>query len=123
VDRYEFQDKQSTCETEIHTLRLGDIAIATNPFELFVDYGLRMKARSPAEQTFVVQLACDSLCYLPTERGVASGHFSAEIMSNIVGPQGGQILVDRTVESLKGMWPTARLHSTGTFHFLGGWKV
>ena len=63
-----------------------------------------MKARSPAEQTFVVQVACDSLGYLPTERGVAGGHYSAEIMSNIVGPEGGRILVERTVESLKDMW-------------------
>jgi len=65
---------------------------------------LRMKARSPAEQTFVVQCACDSLAYLPTERGVAGGHYSAEIMSNIVGPEGGRLLVERTVEALKAMW-------------------
>ena len=104
VARYEIQDQQSVCDTEIHTLRLGDIAVATNPFELDVDYGLRLKARSPAEQTFVVQTACDSLGYLPTEQGVSGGHYSAEIMSNIVGPEGGRRLVERTVESLKGMW-------------------
>lgn len=104
VARFELQEKQSVYETEIHTLRLGDVAFATNPFELFVDYGLRLKARSPAEQTFVVQLACDSLGYLPTERGVAGGHYSAEIMSNIIGPEGGRQLVDRTVQALRGHW-------------------
>jgi len=104
VARYEIQDEQSIYQTEVHTMRLGDIAVATNPFELYIDYGLRMKARSPAEQTFVVQTACDSLGYLPTERGVAGGHYSAEIMSNIVGPEGGRLLVERTVESLKAMW-------------------
>ena len=108
VARYEIQDQQSTCEAEIHTLRLGDIAIATNPFELYVDYGLRMKGRSPAEQTFVVQLACDSLGYLPTERGVSGGHYSAEIMSNVIGPEGGRRLVDRTVEAIQGLWAPAR---------------
>ena len=102
--RYEIQDKEPFYQTEVHTMRLGDIALATNPFELYIDYGLRMKARSPAEQTFVVQTACDALAYLPTERGVAGGHYSAEIMSNIVGPEGGRILVERTVESLKAMW-------------------
>jgi hypothetical protein len=106
--RYEVQDQQSVCEAEIHTLRLGDIAFATNPFELYLDYGLRLKARSPAEQTFVVQLACDTLGYLPTERGVSGGHYSAEIMSNIVGPEGGRRLVERTVEALRGLWPPAR---------------
>jgi hypothetical protein len=108
VARYETQDAQPTCPTEVHTLRLGDVAFATNPFELYVDYGLRMKARSPAEQTFVVQVACDALGYLPTERGVAGGHYSAEIMSNIVGPEGGRQLVEQTVGSLKGMWATGR---------------
>jgi len=105
VARYEMQGRQSVCEAEVHTLRLGGIAVATNPFELYVDYGLRLKARSPAEQTFVVQLACDTLGYLPTERGVSGGHYSAEIMSNIVGPEGGRRLVDRTVEALKSLWP------------------
>jgi hypothetical protein len=104
VARYEIQDKEPSYPTEIHVLRLGDIALATNPFELFVDYGLRMKARSPAEQTFVVQLACDSLAYLPTERAVAGGHYSAEVMSNVIGPEGGRLLVERTVESLKALW-------------------
>jgi hypothetical protein len=108
VARYEIQDRQSVYTTEIHTLRLGDIAIATNPFELYLDYGLRLKARSPAEQTFVVQLACDTLGYLPTERGVSGGHYSAEIMSNVIGPEGGRLLVERTLEALKGMWPPAR---------------
>ena len=102
--RYEIQEEQNLFQAEVHTLRLGDIALATNPFELFIDYGLRMKARSPAEQTFVVQCACDALAYLPTERGVAGGHYSAEIMSNIVGPEGGRLLVERTVEALKAMW-------------------
>jgi hypothetical protein len=107
VARYEIQDRQSSYETEIHAMRLGDIALATNPFELYLDYGLRLKARSPAEQTFVVQLACDTLGYLPTERGVSGGHYSAEIMSNIVGPEGGRRLVERTVEALKSLWPPA----------------
>ncbi|HPD13528.1 MAG TPA: hypothetical protein PLE19_01170 [Planctomycetota bacterium] len=105
IARFEIQEEQNVYQTEIHTMRLGDIAFATNPFELYIDYGLRMKARSPAEQTFVVQTACDSVGYLPTERGVAGGHYSAEIMSNIVGPEGGRLLVERTVEALKGMWP------------------
>jgi len=104
VARYEIQEKEPLYRTEVHTMRLGDIAVATNPFELYIDYGLRMKARSPAEQTFVVQTACDALAYLPTERGVAGGHYSAGIMSNIIGPKGGRLLVERTVESLKAMW-------------------
>ena len=42
---------------ELHVLRLGDVAIATNPFELFLDYGVQIEGRSPALQTFLIQLA------------------------------------------------------------------
>lgn len=108
IARFETQDQRPFAKSEVHFMRLGDIAIATNPFELFVDFGLRMKARSPAEQTFVVQLACDCQGYVPTERAVGGGHYSAEIMSNLIGPKGGQMLVDQTVEALKGMWPAAQ---------------
>lgn len=98
VARYQTQAAHLVCEAEVHTLRLGDIAITTNPFELYVDFGLRLKGRSPAEQTFVVQLACDYLGYLPTERAVKGGHYSAEISSNLAGPEAGRSLVDHTVK-------------------------
>ena len=97
----------------MHVLRLGDVAIATSPFELYVDYGVQIQARSPAEQTFLIQLAAGPWSgYLPTPRAVAGGSFnaspmnnySATVMSNRVGPEGGQALVDQTVEAINAMW-------------------
>jgi hypothetical protein len=101
-------DKQKTnpnpdYETEIHVLRLGDIAICTNQFELFTDYGIRIQARSKALQTFVVQLAGPGT-YLPTEKAMEGGGYSAVCQSNIVGAAGGQVLVDRTVALLDELW-------------------
>lgn len=93
-----------TYSIEAHVLRLGDVAIATNPFELFTEFGLAMKARSPAEQTLSVQLSCGSSYYLPTKRAVAGGGYSAEPAQNIVGPEGGHVLVDRTVELITKLW-------------------
>jgi hypothetical protein len=89
---------------EIHVLRLGDVAIATNPFELFTQYGIQMKARGKALQTFLIQLAGPGT-YLPTEPAVHGGGYSAIPESNQVGPEGGQILTDRTVEAINAMWP------------------
>ena len=80
-------------------VRIGDVAIATNPFELFSDYGVQIKGRSKAVQTFVVQL-CGPGSYLPTRRAVAGGGYSAVVESSEVGPEGGQVLVDRTVEMI-----------------------
>ena len=79
-------------------IRLGDVAIATNPFELYLDYGVRIEARSKAEQTFIVQLACGSGGYLPSARAIAGGSYGAGPENGPVGPEGGQVLVERTVE-------------------------
>jgi hypothetical protein len=104
ISRYREQTPDSTFAAEVHVVRLGDIAFATNPFELFLDYGLRIKTRSRAQQTFIVQLACGSGAYLPTAKAVRGGGYSAEIASNLVGPEGGRILVDRTVERINALW-------------------
>lgn len=103
------RDAQQTGESltypaEIHAIRLGDVAIATNPFELFTQFGIQMKARSKALQTFVIQLAGPGT-YLATDHAIQGGGYSAIIQSNRVSPEGGQILVDKTVEALNAFWP------------------
>jgi hypothetical protein len=104
VDRYRTQGAAPTFSAEVHVLRIGDIAIATNPFELFQDYGVQIKSRSKAVQTFVLELTGGSGGYLPTARAVAGGGYSAVVQSAKVGPEGGQELVNRTVELINGLW-------------------
>ena len=99
---YENQDKEPFYNIEMHVIRLGDVAIASNPFELFVDYGFSIKGRSKAKQTFVVQLSGDYGDYLPTKRAVKGGQYSALV--SLVGPQGGQILVDKTVRLIDSLY-------------------
>jgi hypothetical protein len=105
LKRYEKPEDWATYPMELHVLRLGDVAIATNAFELFLDYGVQMRARSKGLQTFLIQLACGCGGYLPTERAVAGGGYSAIPESGLVGPEGGRVLVDRTVELMNGLWP------------------
>jgi hypothetical protein len=97
-----FTTVDTVAPMEFHVLRLGDVAITTNPFELYLDYGVRIQARSPAVLTFLVQLSCAYSGYLPTERGVQGGGYSAEKF--LVGPRGGQVLVDETVQQLNALW-------------------
>ncbi|MES0447276.1 MAG: hypothetical protein ABUJ92_12095, partial [Desulfobacterales bacterium] len=66
-------------------------------FELFTDYGIRMQARSKALQTFTIQLVGPGH-YVPTKKAVHGGGYSAIPQSCPLGPEGGQILVDRTVD-------------------------
>jgi len=117
VERYEAQQKGQwkTFPVEMHVLRLGDVAIATNPFELFVDYGVQIQARSPAVQTFLIQLASTGdkhAYYVPTPRAAAGGktdgppfsNYSATATHNMIGPEGAQVLVDVTVDTIKELW-------------------
>ena len=73
--------------------------------ELFLDFGLRMAARSPAEQTFLTQLcAGGTMSYLATEKAVAGESYSACLYCNEVSPAGGQQLVEETLTSLNALW-------------------
>jgi len=107
LHRYELQKTQPTLPVEVHIIRLGDIVFATNRFELYIDYGMRIKARSKAVQTFIVQLAGQA-SYLPTKRSVAGGAYGAVPESTEIGPVGGQMLVERTVELINSMWPSSK---------------
>lgn len=102
VKQYLEQTQGACYKAELHIIRLGDISIASNPFELFVDYGFAIKGRSKAPQTFVVQLSCDYADYLPTERALAGGGYSA--MATMIGHDGGALLVDETIKEINKLW-------------------
>lgn len=97
-----FYTTDAISPVELHVLRLGDVAIATNPFELYLDYGVRIKARSLSVLTMLVQLSCQHSGYLPTAEAVAGGGYSAD--KYVVGPEGGQVLVDETVRQIEALW-------------------
>lgn len=105
VKRFEEADKLPPYAMELHVLRIGDVAITTNTFELYIDYGIQMKARSPAQQTFVLQLTNGCGMYLPTAEGIEGGSYSGLPHVNIVGPEGGQMLVDHTVRNMQALFP------------------
>lgn len=105
LERYEFQKTQFTLPVKVHVIRIGEMAIATNPFELYVDYGMQMKARSKAVQTFVIELASPGGGgYLPTQRSVEGGAYGAIPQSTLIGPEGGRVLVNRTLELIESLW-------------------
>ena len=59
-----------------------------------------VKARSYAEQTFLIQLANGTEGYLPTEKAEKGGHYSAFIASGLVGHVGGEQLVRETLKNI-----------------------
>jgi len=103
IERFETQQEEPATPVEVHVLRLGDIALATNPFELYLDFGVRMQERSPAIQTFLVQLA-GSGTYVAPERSVEGGAYGAVPGSNVVGAEGGRELVEETLALIESVW-------------------
>ena len=98
-----FYETGSVKPMEFHVLRLGDVAVATSPFELYVDYAARIEARSPAVLTMLVQISCGYNGYLPTARAVKGGGYSADKFQ--VGPEGGQVLVEETLKQINALFP------------------
>ncbi len=102
--RYQEQRQSPTLTSEVVALRIGDVGIVSNPFELFCDYGIRIQAQSPALQTMTVQLTAtpyvDNMAYLATERALEGESYSANIYCNSVSAEGGQVLVRESLTAL-----------------------
>ena len=104
LKRFKLQESLDTLTTEVHIVRMGTVAFASNPFELFLDFGNQIKARSSAEQTFLVQLANGTEGYLPTAKAEANGHYSAFIGSGQVVHIAGEQLVRETLQNIREMF-------------------
>jgi hypothetical protein len=78
---------------QVQAVRLDrDTAIVMLPSELFVEFGLAIKARSPFAHTIVIELANDSFGYVPTLKAFEEGNY--EPTNATVRPGGGERLVE-----------------------------
>ena len=105
LERYEKQ-KENLPEPayETHAVAIGDVAFATNKFELYQDFMHRVQARSPFIQTFVMQLTGDGAgTYLATERSQKNKGYGASMYCNWVGFEGGQQWVEGVLACLQEM--------------------
>lgn len=104
VEAYKITDLQrrqgETLPLEVQAFRLSrETAIVTLPAEVFVELGLAIKAASPFKTTLVVELANDSLGYIPTKKAFMEGSY--EIVNSRVAPGGGERLVEAAIGLLK----------------------
>lgn len=59
----------------LNVVRIGDTVICTNPAELFVEFGLEIRRRSPARVTFISELT-DGYCgYVCTKKAYSRGGY------------------------------------------------
>lgn len=103
IARYNDQDENPNYIFDMNVVRLGDVAIANNPFELYLYYGQNIKARSKAFQTFLVQLSGNGnfhAGYLPSPEAEQYEGYGGMIINGQVGSDGGYKLADKTVEEI-----------------------
>ena len=105
LNRWKLQNQTTQFTFPVFMFRLGKAVYATNPFELYVDYSLRMKARCKASQAFIVQLSSNtSGGYLPTQIAVDGGGYGSKPVSTSVGPEGGDELVEKTLAAMDSLF-------------------
>lgn len=103
VRRFNEQASNPVLPMESHVIRLGEVAFASSPFELYLDFGIRLKARSKAVQTFIIQLAGEG-SYVPTRKAVDAQSYGAGAPDCLTGPEGGQILVEEQLKTINGFF-------------------
>jgi hypothetical protein len=86
-------------QVEVQALCLGpDVAWVSLPGEVFVELGLALKRRSPFTRTFLVELANESIGYIPDRRSYAEGNYEPESARCAAGS--GERLVDAAARLL-----------------------
>jgi neutral ceramidase len=89
----------------VHALRIGDLAVATQPCELYCQFGLDIKRRSPASATAVFGLVDGFNGYCPTIYGVRGGGYSGEpILWARLSEDAGYRIVDEACALLHALW-------------------
>ena len=101
---HRYENPIKSVPMELHTLRIGGAVFATNTFELYLDYGDRIKGASKAEQTFLIQLAnAEAGSYLPSRRSGTTGYGSAPASCHVT-PEAGDMIVNESIKDINKMF-------------------
>ena len=89
----------------MHVVRIGEIALVTQPCELYCQFGMDIKRRSPARYTAVCGTADGYSGYCPTTSGILGGGYSGEpIWWTRLSPESGYQIVDSAARLLHRVW-------------------
>ena len=100
---YASPEMPPTIDVVVQTHRIGDLAVAAMPFEVFAEIGLELKQRSPIQPLMNISIANGSHGYLPTPEQHRLGGYETWIGVNKVQLDASVKLVDTLVEMLDGL--------------------
>ncbi len=100
--------KNPEAEVEVQAIQVGPAVFVSNPAELFCQFGLDLKAKSPFPHTYVVSYANGYVGYVPTEEafGLGGGGYETRLTSdsNLEVTAGGR-MVEAGLELVARMKP------------------
>jgi len=97
---YASEEMPPTIDVVVQTHRIGDLAVAAMPFEVFAEIGLELKQRSPIKPLMNISIANGSHGYLPTPEQHGLGGYETWIGVNKVQLDASVKMVDALVEML-----------------------
>jgi hypothetical protein len=110
-----FEGARRTAAAMPHTLnvpvsaaRIGPFAMATNAGELFVEYGISVKKRSPFPHTILAELTNAWIGYEPSPLAFEHEGYETLAGANFVSLEGIQKLVDTAAILLQELWEKGR---------------
>ncbi len=106
VERFQAELREKTTyQSDVQALRLGEAALVGVPGEVFVEFGLMIKERSPFRRTYVAGFANDYAGYVATRRAFMGGSYEVWPTLNArIGREGGYLMVDKAVELLEELY-------------------
>jgi neutral ceramidase len=95
--------KPDTVQAVMQAFRIGDLAVAAIPFEVFTEIGLEIQARSPFTDTFTIELANGSNGYLPTPQQHEWGGYETWLGTNRVEREASVKITAAILKLLEGL--------------------
>ena len=93
----------TSCEVEVGAISMSGTAMSSNPAELFVEFGLEIKQRSPFDVTLISQLTNGWCGYVPTEAAFEQGGYETHrsVRVSRLEKRAGRTITDACVELLE----------------------
>lgn len=93
----------SQCDVEFQAIAFGEVAIVTNPAELFSIYGVKVKQASPFEVTFVSSLTNGYCGYVPTVEAFRHGGYETyrTVYTSRLAKDAGDRILQESIDLLR----------------------
>lgn len=88
----------------LQVIRIGDLIIFASPREMYVEFQLMLKEKSPSDKTICIGLANGPCGYVPIRELVQPGIYEARLHQNRLIDDAGYIMVDRLLELAQTIW-------------------